>query len=66
LRATWIVVQGDPDPHVPWARVEESAALLQAMGAKVMRNRYPGRPHTITQEGLELARNLLLQISDYR
>lgn len=55
---------GDPDPHVPWARVEESAAILQAMGAKVTTKRYPGRPHTITQEELELARNLLLQISE--
>jgi hypothetical protein len=34
------------------------------MGANVTTKRYPGRPHTITQEELELARNLLLQISD--
>jgi phospholipase/carboxylesterase len=61
-----LLCSGDPDPHVPWARVEESAAILQAMGAKVTTKRYPGRPHTITQEELELARNLLLQISDKR
>jgi predicted esterase len=61
-----LLCSGDPDPHVPWARVEESAAILHAMGAKVTTKRYPGRPHTITQEELELARDLLLQISDKR
>jgi predicted esterase len=58
-----LLCSGDPDPHVPWARVEESAEILGAMGAKVTTKRYPGRPHTITQEELELARNLLVQIS---
>jgi len=57
-----LLCSGDPDPHVPWLRVEESAAILGAMGAKVTTKRYPGRPHTITQEELELARNLILQI----
>lgn len=61
-----LLSSGDPDPHVPWERVEESAAILGAMGAKVTTKRYPGRPHTITQEELELARNLLLQVSDKR
>jgi hypothetical protein len=35
------------------------------MGAKVTTKCFPGRPHTITQEELELARNLLLQVSDH-
>jgi predicted esterase len=61
-----LLCSGDPDPHVPWTRVEESAVILSAMGAEVTTKRYPGRPHTITQEELELARNLLLQISDKR
>jgi predicted esterase len=61
-----LLCSGDPDPHVPWARVEESAAILSAMGATVTAKRYPGRPHTVTQEELELARKLLLQISDAR
>lgn len=50
---------GDPDPHVPWKRVEESASILSAMGAVVTTRRYPGRPHTITAEELGLARALL-------
>jgi predicted esterase len=57
-----LLSSGDPDPHVPWTRVEESAAILSAMGATVTTKRYPGRPHTVTQEELELARILLLQL----
>jgi predicted esterase len=61
-----LLSSGDPDPHVPWARVEESAAILGAIGAKVITKRYPGRPHTVTQEELEVARILLSQIRDQR
>jgi predicted esterase len=41
---------GDPDPHVPWARVEQSAEVLRGMKALVTLQRYPGRGHTISQE----------------
>lgn len=57
-----LLSSGDPDPHVPWARVEESAQILAGMGAHVTKRRYPGRPHTISQEELELAGDLLSQI----
>jgi predicted esterase len=50
---------GDPDPHVPWKRVEESASILSAMGAVVTTRRYPGRPHTISAEELALGRSFL-------
>lgn len=46
---------GDPDPHVPWSRVEESAQELERMGAQVQLIRHPGRPHTILQSEVELA-----------
>ena len=58
-----LLCSGDPDPHVPWARVEESAAVLTSMGAKVATKRYPGRPHTISAEELELAHALLVQVA---
>ena len=45
----------DPDPHVPWQRVEETAAVLRAMGAKVTSERYPGMGHTISPAEVELA-----------
>jgi predicted esterase len=54
-----LFASGDPDPHVPWSRVEESAALLRDMGAEVTTRRFPGRPHTVTQDELELARALI-------
>ena len=50
---------GDPDPHVPWSRVQESADVLAAMGAKVTVRRYPGRPHRVSPEELEFGRRLL-------
>jgi predicted esterase len=50
---------GDPDPHVPWSRVEESARVLMAMGARVTSRRYPGKPHSVSAEEVELARQLI-------
>lgn len=50
---------GDPDPHVPWSRVEESARVLMAMGARVTSRRYPGKPHSVSAEEVELARQLV-------
>lgn len=39
---------GDPDPHVPWTRVEETAVILGELGAQVATQRYPGRAHIIS------------------
>lgn len=50
---------GDPDPHVPWQRVKESADALSRMGAEVTLRRYPGLPHTISQAEIELARPIV-------
>ena len=51
----------DPDAHVPWQRVEESAAVLSALGAEVLLRRYPLMGHTINQEELEEARRLITE-----
>ncbi len=50
---------GDPDPHVPWARVEKSATILREMNASVTARRYPGLPHTINAEELDFGRRLI-------
>jgi len=50
---------GDPDPHVPWQRVSESAATLRAMRAEVILKRYPGAGHTINQDEVEEAKRIL-------
>jgi predicted esterase len=47
---------GDPDPHVPWHRVQQSAEILKQMGADVAAHRYPGMPHTVTPGEIETAR----------
>jgi phospholipase/carboxylesterase len=51
---------GDPDPHVPWARVQESAEILTGMGAIVTARRYPGRQHTVSRDELLFAKGMLL------
>jgi phospholipase/carboxylesterase len=53
---------GDPDPHVPWTRVEESASILSALGAAVTLRRYPGLPHTINEDEIQQAKNILRRL----
>ncbi len=50
---------GDPDPHVPWSRVEETAEVFERLGAVVDARRYPGLPHTINQDELRRVDDLL-------
>jgi predicted esterase len=52
----------DPDPHVPWWRVEETAAVLRGMGAEVTVRRYPGMPHTVNEDELAAAHALLTRL----
>jgi predicted esterase len=54
-----LLQSGDPDPHVPWQRVQQSSEILSTMGAAVTLRRYPNRPHTISQEEIELAKGLI-------
>lgn len=53
---------GDPDPHVPFQRVLETQAVLERMGANVEVRRYPGMPHTISQDEMDACRQLLESI----
>ena len=53
---------GDPDPHVPWQRVAESASVLSALGAAVTLQRYPGLSHTINEDEIEQAKNILRRL----
>ena len=56
-----LLASSDPDPHVPWRRVVESAENLEAMGAEVDLVRYPGLGHTIHPDELERTRELIAQ-----
>ena len=50
---------GDPDPHVPFERVEETRDVLRAMGAEVELRRYPGMPHSINDDEFQAARTIM-------
>jgi len=56
---------GDPDPHVPWQRVAESARVLADLGADVDLKRYPGMPHTIAREEIDAAKMLISKSLQY-
>jgi predicted esterase/predicted enzyme related to lactoylglutathione lyase len=61
-----LLSSGDPDPHVPWKRVQQSADLLTGMGGIVTLRRYANRPHTVlpeeVREGKKLLSKLLLSV----
>jgi phospholipase/carboxylesterase len=57
-----LLTTGDPDPHVPVSRVEETAGTMEKLGAVVTKKIYPGRPHTILQEELDLAGKILSSV----
>ncbi len=58
-----LLSSGDPDPHVPWERVQQSANLLKGIGGVVTTRRYAGRPHTVLPEEIREGRKLLSAIT---
>ena len=53
---------GDPDPHVPWWRVEETAEALRRQGAEVDLHRFPDLGHTIHPDSLAAAMRLVERV----
>lgn len=49
----------DVDFHIPLARVEETAVILTNLGAQVNKQIYPGMGHTIVQDEIEQAREIV-------
>ena len=49
----------DVDAHIPLTRVQETTAVLTALGASVTEKIYPGLPHTIIQDEIDHARALI-------
>lgn len=49
----------DVDHHIPLARVEETAAIMQSLGADVTKRIYPNMGHTINQDEFQAARHLV-------
>lgn len=53
----------DVDAHVPEARVRDSAAVFERMGAAVTTRIYPGMGHLVNDDELSFARDLLSQLA---
>jgi len=53
----------DPDFHVPVQRVHDSTARLKSMGANVTEKVYPNMGHTISQDEIDLANQLVFNLS---
>jgi len=49
----------DPDPHVPVQRVHDSELILRKLNASVTVKVYKGMGHTINQDEIDAANNIL-------
>lgn len=49
---------GDNDPHIPLQRTEDTFEILEKMGAKITKEIFPGRPHTIQMEEIDKVKQL--------
>jgi predicted esterase len=49
----------DRDPHIPLARVEETAEVLGEMGAEVTKRIYPAMGHTVNEDEISWIQGLL-------
>jgi predicted esterase len=49
----------DIDPHIPAARVRETATVLEGMGADVTMRLYPGLGHTVNQDEVDAVNRML-------
>lgn len=56
-----LITTGDPDPHVPLSRVEESVAILENLCADVTLKVYKGRAHTVQRAEIDLVNTLILK-----
>lgn len=54
-----LISTSNPDHHVPLRRVKDSGCLLERMNSKITVVAYPGKPHNITDEEIELANKVI-------
>ena len=52
---------GNPDPHVPVERVRATTDIFEEMNAVVTEQVYENRPHTISQDEIEQANQLIFK-----
>jgi len=49
----------DVDPYIPLARVDETCAMLETMGAQLTKRIYPGMGHTINQDEIDIVQKII-------
>jgi phospholipase/carboxylesterase len=54
----------DIDPHIPLARVHETAAVLRGLGGGVDERIYPGMGHTVNEDEIAALRALLKTLAE--
>lgn len=52
----------DVDAHIPIARVDETAKIMESLGARVTKKIYPGMGHTINADEIREAQKILAQL----
>lgn len=57
-----LISTSNPDHHVPLRRVKDSGCQLERMNAKITVVAYPGKPHNITDEEIELANKVIFGV----
>lgn len=58
-RTPILVGCSDVDEHIPLARVEETARVLEQMGGDVTLRIYPGLGHTVVPDEIEIGRRII-------
>lgn len=53
----------DVDFHIPLERVDETASILESLGATVDKRIYPGMGHTINEDEIQALRNMIYNLS---
>lgn len=53
----------NPDPYVPWERVEETSRVFSDMEAEVTKREYSGMGHTVNQDEVEVIRRMIDDLS---
>ncbi|GAB3007727.1 dienelactone hydrolase family protein [Niabella terrae] len=56
-----LIATSDPDAHVPVTRVYASSNIFRELGAALTEKVYPGMGHTITEEEIRLANQLIFK-----
>lgn len=65
LAGTPVFIGGsDVDPHIPLARMEQSADALRAAGATVELRVYPGLGHTVSPGEIQAVREMLAPLGE--